>query len=149
MYQSTIYVMLSPATRGLFCAYSLAPSDLNLDSVHYNHGFLSGNTNPHCQRGQFPPHKTHFNSTSSHYAFTLIETGNIFRGSRSFLYCVYDKAKAYACVWEMCSTAGWRQTVAMTNIKSSMVKLDVDLDLDVTSLNYNILPWYFDILLLR
>lgn len=125
-----------------------APSDLNLDSMHYNHGFLSGNTNLHCQRGQFPPHQTHFNSTSSHYAFTLIETGNIFRGSCSFfVLCVYDKAKAYACVWEMCSTAGWRRTVAMANIK--LVKLDVDLDFDVTSLNYFILPWCFNILLLR
>lgn len=159
MYLYTFYAKLLAATRGLFCAHSLAPSDLNLDSMHYNHGFLNGNTNPLCQRGHFPPHKTHFNSTSSHYASTLIETANIFRGSCSiFVLCMYDKAKAYACVCEMCSNAGWRLTVAIANIHSAMVRLfsinnrrrlgisdacllhDTVHFLDVISLNYFMIP---------
>lgn len=43
-------------------------------------------------------------------------------------------------VYEKCAAPQVGDTVAMANIKSSMVKLDVDLDLDVTSMNYYILP---------
>lgn len=55
MHLSTFCAYLSPSTRGLFCARSLAPFHFNLNSMHYNHGFLNGNTNPLCQRGHFPP----------------------------------------------------------------------------------------------
>lgn len=55
MHLSTFCAHLSPSTRGLFGARSLAPFHFNLNSMHYNHGFLNGNTNPLCQRGHFPP----------------------------------------------------------------------------------------------
>ena len=39
-----------------------------------------------------------------------------FQGQLHFyVLCMYDKAKACACVCEMCNDAGWRQTGTMTN----------------------------------
>lgn len=103
MYLSTLHAQLSTATRGLFCAHSLAPFDLNRYSIHYNHGLLNGNTNPLCQRGHFPPcTKTHLNSTSSHYASTLIEKAYIFRGSQVFcaMY-VWQGQSLCLCIWNV------------------------------------------------
>lgn len=62
--------------------------------MHYIPGFLNGNTNPLCQKGHFPPYKTHFDSISSHYASTLIEIATIFGPCCRFVICICDIAKA-------------------------------------------------------
>lgn len=54
-YPAAFHAQLSPAARGVFCARSLAPFHFIFNSVHCNHRFLNGNTNPLCQRGRFPP----------------------------------------------------------------------------------------------
>lgn len=78
--------------ESLFRARSLAPFFyLNLSSMHCNHWFLDGNTNPLCQRGHFPPCTKlisipHHPITPPH----LIETAYIFqRQPHFFLYSVY------------------------------------------------------------
>lgn len=62
--------------------------------MHYIPGFLNGNTNPLCQKGHFPPYKTHFDSISSHYASTLIEIATIFGPCCCSVICICDIAKA-------------------------------------------------------
>lgn len=95
----TLCAKLSPATRGLSFAHGLAPTDLKLDSMQYSHRFLNGNRNLLHQKEHFLPHKTHFNSTSSHYAPTLIETANISRNSCSFFVLCMKRPK-WLCMWK-------------------------------------------------
>lgn len=118
MYLSTFHAQLSTATRGLFCAHSLAPFDLNRYSIHYNHGLLNRNTNPLCQRGHFPPcTKTHLNSTSSHYASTLIEKAYIFRGSQVFLCYVFMTGPKLVLMYLKCAAMLVRDTLHRSHSK--------------------------------
>lgn len=57
-------------------------------------------------------HKTHSNSTSSHYSSTLIETASILGAAAFFVLSTYDKAKPYACVCETFSDAGCRHIIS-------------------------------------
>lgn len=96
--------------------------DLNLSSMHCNHWFLDGNTNPLCQRGHFPPCTKlisipHHPITPPH----LIETAYIFQRQPHFFFvlCICMTRPKLMLAYVKCAAMGdtkwsWQNIIQLT-----------------------------------